>query len=226
MCFVEITYPRTLTWSLEEYAAAIEHALARQGIHSGWLLAESFGSQIGWHIASRELFHASGLILAGGFVRHPRRWEVHAAYHVLRIISPRWIARLFAVYAACAKVRYRHAPEVLQDLAVFVSRRNDLDRRAAQHRLKLILESDLCRVAKDLKVPVYAVTGLLDAIVPWWPVQRWLARYCRTFQQHAIIWCADHSVLATAPQRSAKLILGWISTQANLRQSGQEQPST
>src|ERR1035438_3914147 len=43
--FVEITYPRTLVWSLEDYAAAIETALAQNGIASGWLLGESFGSQ-------------------------------------------------------------------------------------------------------------------------------------------------------------------------------------
>ena len=38
--FVEMTYPRTLTWSLEDYAEAIETALAKQGIGRGWLLGE------------------------------------------------------------------------------------------------------------------------------------------------------------------------------------------
>ena len=44
--FVEITYPRTLTWSLDDYAAAIETALAQNGITRGWLLGESYGSQV------------------------------------------------------------------------------------------------------------------------------------------------------------------------------------
>ena len=44
--FVEITYPRTLTWSLEDYAVAIQEALLSHGITRGWLLAESYGSQI------------------------------------------------------------------------------------------------------------------------------------------------------------------------------------
>ena len=39
--FVEFTYPRTLTWSLDDYAEAIEKSLAQNGITSGWLLGES-----------------------------------------------------------------------------------------------------------------------------------------------------------------------------------------
>ena len=34
--FVEFTYPRTLIWSLDDYAAAIESALAQNGITAGW----------------------------------------------------------------------------------------------------------------------------------------------------------------------------------------------
>ena len=71
--FVEMTYPRTLTWSLEDYAAAIETALARAGIPDGWLLGESFGSQPLWALVGRGKFPARGVILAGGFVKHPMR---------------------------------------------------------------------------------------------------------------------------------------------------------
>src|SRR5256885_16493717 len=46
--FVEFTYPRSLTWSLDEYAAAIEDALLANGIDQGWGLGESFGSQVAW----------------------------------------------------------------------------------------------------------------------------------------------------------------------------------
>src|SRR4051812_13616209 len=66
--FVEITYPRTLTWSLDEYGAAIEERLARQGIDRVWLLAESFGSQIVWPLLAQKKLSIEGVILAGGFV--------------------------------------------------------------------------------------------------------------------------------------------------------------
>ena len=69
--FVEFTYPRTVTWSLEDYAAAVETALLEQGIRRGYLLAESFSSQVAWPFLTRTGFQVEGVILAGGFVRHP-----------------------------------------------------------------------------------------------------------------------------------------------------------
>src|SRR5258708_12593168 len=44
--FVEVTYPRTLTWSLDDYAAGVETELSRRGVTRGWFLAESFTSQV------------------------------------------------------------------------------------------------------------------------------------------------------------------------------------
>src|ERR1035437_8465335 len=73
VCFVEMTYPRTLAWSLEDYAEAIETALAERGIVRGWLLGESFGSQVVWPLIARKRFQIEGVILAGGFLRHPIR---------------------------------------------------------------------------------------------------------------------------------------------------------
>ena len=68
--FVEVAYPRTLTWSLEDYAAGVETALAGQAIHRGWLLGESFSSQVVWPVLARSRFQVEGVVLAGGFVRH------------------------------------------------------------------------------------------------------------------------------------------------------------
>src|SRR5947207_15230888 len=52
--FVEFTYPRTTTWSLDDYARGIEGMLLAQGIERGWLLGESFGSQPAWQIVGRS----------------------------------------------------------------------------------------------------------------------------------------------------------------------------
>jgi hypothetical protein len=38
--FVEMTYPRTLTWSMDDYANEIASALAEKGITHGWLLGD------------------------------------------------------------------------------------------------------------------------------------------------------------------------------------------
>ena len=59
--FVEISYPSTLTWSLDEHATAVVAALAEHGITRGWLLGESFSSQVVWIILARNKFLVEGL---------------------------------------------------------------------------------------------------------------------------------------------------------------------
>ena len=70
--FVEITYPRTLDWSLDDYAAAIEAALAQNGITSGWLLGESFGSQPLWALVARGNFRHKVRHSMAVWLRPPR----------------------------------------------------------------------------------------------------------------------------------------------------------
>ena len=52
--FVEFTYPRTLTWSLTDYAQAVADALVAHGVKRGWVLAESFSSQVAWALLARS----------------------------------------------------------------------------------------------------------------------------------------------------------------------------
>ena len=85
---VEFTYPRTLTWSLDDYALAIETALAQNGITRGWLLGESFASQVVWAMAAREGFPAQGVILAGGFVKYPLHRAVWLMEKITNRMSP------------------------------------------------------------------------------------------------------------------------------------------
>src|SRR5437867_13355649 len=82
--FVEFAYPRTTTWSLDDYARAVEERLLANGIQRGWLLGESFGSQPAWQIIRRARtgFRPLGLILVGGFVRHPLIGAVRMAGRV------------------------------------------------------------------------------------------------------------------------------------------------
>src|SRR5687768_15713419 len=81
--FVEFTYPRTLSWSLEDHEAAILDSLQGHGITEGWVLAESFGSVLGWALLEKA-FAAQGIILAGGFVRYPIMSWVRFAHAINR----------------------------------------------------------------------------------------------------------------------------------------------
>ena len=103
---VEITYPRTTTWSLEEYAEAMWNTLEEHGLSHVWLLGESFGSQVAWAMlaSSQGRFNRpiEGIILAGGFVRHPMMAGVKLLRRRNRRVSLShltWLCSLYARYA-------------------------------------------------------------------------------------------------------------------------------
>ena len=212
--FVEITYPRTATWSLSQYAKAVTDALAANQIRAGWVLGESFSSQVAWTIleqAEQSGFQMHGLILAGGFVRHPFMWAVSLARRVNRAV-PMWLLKIACgVYARYAKFRHRRAPETLACISEFVTNRTlESDRRAICHRYGIIAENDLRAGARKARLPVYQLCGFFDPIVPWPFVQLWLKRNCPGFRRSNVVWRADHNVLGTAPEVAAECVLRWM----------------
>ena len=208
--FVEFTYPRTLEWSLADYAGAIETELAANAIEKGWLLAESFGSQIAWEMLARGKFAARGLILAGGFVKHPMRWGVVLAGRIGGGISLRLLTRLLFGYAKFARYRFRRSPETLAGIQEFIVRRTELDRRAVIHRLGLIASYNPRFTAHQTSAPVYALSGFFDPVVPWLWVRRWLRRNCPGLRDYRVIVRGDHNVLGSAADAAATQILNWI----------------
>jgi len=215
--FVELTYPRTVTWSLDDYAKEIEAALAERGIARGWLIGESFGSQLVWPLVARNRFQVEAVILAGGFVRHPMRWGVRLAERICGGIPLALLARLLFGYARVARFRYRHAPETLAHIHEFIARRTESDRDAAVHRLRLIAQHDPRPIARQTKVPVYALTGLIDPIVPWFFVRPWLRKHCPSLRDYQIIGHADHNVLGTGSQVAAEQVLRWMNEKPPVR---------
>ena len=209
--FVETTYPPTLTWSLENYAEAVEASLARLDITRGWLLAESFSSQVAWPMVDRNKFSANGLILAGGFVQHPFRWGVRLAERVCGDISFGLLLRILFGYAKVSRWRFRKSPETHRAIMDFIEHLTEEERLAAKHRLHLVAGNNACDLARKVKLPVYALTGILDPVVPWYWARRWLKKNCRALREYKIIWTADHNVLGTGSQAAAELVVRWMS---------------
>ena len=207
--FAEMTYPRTLEWSLADYAAGVEQALARHGLERGWLLGESFGSQVMWALAARHRFQTQGLILAGGFARHPMQRGVRLAERLCGSLSLGLVTRILFGYARVARLRFRREPEVLAGLSEFIARRTELDRQAAKHRLHLLGANDPAAVVRQIRAPVYALSGILDPIVPWFLVRPWLKRNCGALREYRILR-ADHNVLSTASRAAAELVVEWM----------------
>jgi pimeloyl-ACP methyl ester carboxylesterase len=231
--FVEFTYPRTTEWSLAEYAAAVEAKLLDHGVTNGWLLAESFSSQVAWEVlaspprghrradtdtatvtegasAHAKSFTADGLILAGGFVTYPRAWQVRFAEWTFRHTTDRGMRRFLGLYARYARYRHRHAPETMEGVAEFIARRTEPDRLAMIHRLRLIRGNDARAIASQTDIPVFHLFGLVDPIVPGFATKRWLKKHCPGWRASRLLCPADHNILGTAPQRSAQQVLDWL----------------
>ncbi len=212
--FVELKYPRTTEWSLRQYALAVTDALAAHQIDEGWVLAESFSSQVAWAMldpAAPNGFHTQGLILAGGFVRHPLMGAVYFARGVNRAV-PMWSLKMACgIYAGYAKFRHRHAPETLDSISEFVANRTtESDQQAVCHRYDIVAGNDLRPIARQARLPVYQLCGFFDPIVPWPLVRPWLKRNCPGFRKCKVILGVDHNVLGTAPKACADVVRCWM----------------
>jgi pimeloyl-ACP methyl ester carboxylesterase len=226
--FVELTYPRTLTWSLEAYAAAVESALGERGVVRGWLAAESFSSQVAWRLCARSggfgeapatgrakaAFQVEGLVLAGGFVRYPSRWRVALARRLCAGAPIEVVRGFLRLYAWYAPFRHRHAPESAGAIPEFIARRTELDRQAMVHRIDCIAAHDPRPIARATRLPIFQIAGFFDPVVPRLPVRRWLHRHCPGFGGSRTIWSADHNVLSTAPRAAAAQVLAWMEEDA------------
>jgi pimeloyl-ACP methyl ester carboxylesterase len=208
--FVEVTYPRTVDWSIEDYAAGVETALASHGIGGGWLLGESFGSQVVWALLGRAVLTVQGVILAGGFVQHPWPWAVCFAENICAR-TPLWLIHCGVWgYGKLARWRFRQDSSTLAGIQEFVARRNEPDRLAGVHRLRLLSVNDTRPIARQANVPVYALSGAADPIVPWPWVRGWLRKHCPGLREYRILWRGDHNVLASAPRAAARVVLAWM----------------
>jgi len=78
------------------------------------------------------------------------------------------------------------------------------------HRYGLILTSRSAAIARRCTLPVYALSGFVEPVVPWFCTVPWLRRHCPGFRDWRVIFNADHNVLGTAPQKSAEQVLRWM----------------
>jgi pimeloyl-ACP methyl ester carboxylesterase len=208
--FVEVAYPHTLSWSLQDYAAAVESALLELEVVSVWLLGESFGSQIIWPMVANGAIDVQGVMLAGGFVRHPIPGAARIAESVCRKIPIALVRAMFQFYAAAAWLRFRRSPETIRGIRDYIAKLDEPCRLAATSRLGLIGRSDPSDIARTMSVSLYALSGALDPVVPWLLVRRWLHRECPALREFKVIWGADHNVLGTAPRAAARQVLKWM----------------
>lgn len=213
---LEVVYPVRASGTLDDLATAVWHSVARVSSGPVWLLAESFGSQVAWAMLRQPPpLEVRGVILAGGFVRHPWPWAVRLTRFLLGQMTPGAVRAFFRIYPHWARLAYRNAPEVAAALPEFVARRRrPADHAALIHRLRLIELADGRETVRQLRVPVWQLTGRWDPIVPWWSVRRWLRQNCPAYEGTAVQPAADHVVLATDAAGSVAAVRQWMKVPA------------
>lgn len=207
----EFTYARTLDASLAEYARAVTSRLRAQGLERGWLLAESFGSQVAWAIlAEAETgFAVEGVILAGGFVRYGQPGLARLGQRALRSVPAERLRRALRGYVWVVRGLRHRSKAFAADLEEFLARRSERDKLAAAHRLGLLAAADWRPLVRQLRLPVFHLAGFFDPIVPPWPVRHWLRRHCPGFGGARMIFASDHNVLSSAPRAAVAQVLAW-----------------
>lgn len=206
--FIEFAYSKDEV-TLERLAELVHAELKAHRVNAGWLLGQSFGSQVGWALIARG-FPADGVVLAGGFVRHPWPWGARL-FRVLLSVPAGVVNPAYRLYTALCNALARRGPEEAEELMAFARDRGSRDWEAMARRLSLIAASDPRATARATRKPVHYLGGMIDPLVPWPLVTRWLKRECPGYKGETILPYADHNVLGSSPRESAERVLGWIS---------------
>ena len=206
--FVEFAYSQEPV-TLARLAELVHGELTQAGVEGGWLLGQSFGSQVAWALLERG-YAADGVILAGGFVKHPWPWGVALMRGIMGGLPAGAIKPVYSAYSRACNALARREGEQAAEIMEFAGRRGAPEWRAAAWRLRLIADNDPRPTARRTKSPVHYLGGGLDPLVPWPAIVRWLKRECPGFKGEAILPLSDHNVLGSAPRESADRILSWI----------------
>jgi pimeloyl-ACP methyl ester carboxylesterase len=208
---IELTYPGAPEWSLEDYAAALLRLFEKLRLDSAHLLAESFGSLVGWAFALGWPERVRSIIVAGGFCRTPGRVRVGSARGLLWL-TPSWVLRGGIGLYQRWLIGYGLPADAFGRKEFFPAARAPLGRRAILTRLAIIHRTDLRRPLATLRLPVLYLGGAKDRIVP---VRREIAWLERGLDQSCgfrkiIFPGAPHPILPARYREVARAILQWI----------------
>lgn len=206
--FVEFAYSKEDV-TMAQLAGLVHVELTARGVSTGWILGQSFGSQVGWALIARG-FKANGVILAGGFVKHPWPWGAQLFRALLSGMPMVLITPGYRAYSALANAFSTRGPEEAEEILAFARGRGRSEWKATTSRLALIALGDPRPTARAMREPVHYLGGMFDVLVPWPIVTRWLRRECPGYKGEVIIRSSDHNVLGCSPRESAEYVLSWI----------------
>ncbi len=220
---VELAYPWRARWLLDDFADALAAKLDELGIESAHLLAESFGSIVGWQFALTRPRRVRSLVLAGGFCRPPWSSFLPAALATMAAIPPRWVDSVIGAYIRLHAGRRDYDADA--GFPPFSASRGREGWRACRNRLRVIRATDLRRRLGEIRCPVAYVGGGRDLVVPVRREIRCLRESlhpdCRFTQW--IVEGAPHPILPARPQSVANWIADRVEEAERMRSGAAEE---
>lgn len=208
--FVETAYPRIHDWSIENFARALNDLLDHLGIKSAHVVAESFGSLVGWQFGIANSERLRSLTLVGGFSRAPRFGVAAAASAAVKLIPPLIMETAIDSYVA-GKSAIGEKRETFETGA-YPASRTKRGQQAVSNRMRIIQGADFRPHLESIGFPVRYIGGARDIIVP---VRREIATLVATLPDHCefeseLVPRAPHALIASHPKHTAEWIASGV----------------
>lgn len=209
---VQIEYPKMSQWRVEDYVQALVRLLDRLEFRTVHLVAESFGSLVGWQFGLEYPERVRSMVIIGGFAQPPEPRMVRMARWGLSLLPADLFERGVNAYVMFRRRQGRLThPETEVDLP-YPAVRTELGRAATIRRFDIISQSYYLHDLHDIRFPVRYIGGELDLIVP---VKREIATLERLLSEEAdfkshLIPGAPHMIIASHPEETSAQVTKWI----------------
>ncbi len=209
---VEVTYPKKPHWSIGDYMNAVVSLFDRLEIDSAHVIAESFGSLVGWELGLEHPSRVRSMMIVGGFCQPPGPPKVLLAKWGLSLLPTEVFERGVNAYVSIRKLQGKLVrPEMEVDLP-YAAVRTDLGLSATIQRFELLGRMDFRHQLHDLRIPVRYIGGEKDLIVP---VKREIETLAEILAEEAgfesrLIPGAPHMIIASHAEETAGQLVDWI----------------
>lgn len=209
---VELTYPKQPAWNVGHYVAALQELMDELDIASAHIVAESFGSIIGWQFGLELAERVHSLILVGGFCQPPGNLRMSIGTLGLSALPTGLFEAGVDLYVSLRENQGRLEHPLSEDSPpAYSSVRSEEGKRATVRRLELIQESDYRDNLHAISFPVRYIGGERDVIVP---VRREIQTLMDSLPAEAdfksrVIPGGPHMIVSSHPEETAGQIIEW-----------------
>ena len=210
---IEVAYPRVQDWELANFADSLVELLDSLGVGCAHLIAESFGSLVGWKMGLTRPERVQSLLLVGGFTQPPAFGLATSAKWGLWCLPTTILEKGIDAYVLYKSGKGEQRLGRDQDVAPYPAVRTPLGKLATANRMAIIERTDVRGQLHRITHPVRYLGGETDFVIPirreLETLKRHLPEHCK-FESH-LIEGGPHAVIASHPKRTAETLARWVS---------------